>query len=168
MTKALTHLDKILNLPDPMLTFKWVARAMPFELPPEYVEAVDLPFMNIGISEGVYTGGRPTFYPGTATISSFNLTLYEDRKGTALKWINAWKLRVRNLETGDCGLPIDYKRDIVVTMLDQKNISIVTARLKGCFPADLTPLNLNYTDGSGRITHQLTVSVDNQELTFHT
>ncbi len=167
MSKALTALDKILNMPDPMLQFKWVAKSLPFELPPEYMEGVDIPFNNTSISEGVYVGGKYMYFPGTTSISSFTAAFYEDRNGRALKWLELWKSKVRNTSTGARGLPKDYKRDIVVTQLDSKNNSIITYRLKNCWPADTAALTLNYTDGSARIIHQQTFSVDDIETTFH-
>lgn len=166
MSKALTAIEKILNLPDPQLQTKWVAKSLPFDLPPEYMESIDLPFNNITVSEGVYVGGKFLYFPGTHTISSFSASFYEDRKGTALKWIQDWKNRVKNLQTGAYGLPKAYKRDIVVSMLDQKNNVSMNVRLKDCFPTDTSPMTLNYTDGTGRIVHQQNFSVDDQEITF--
>lgn len=167
MSKTLTHLDKLLNLPDPMLQFKWVCKSLPFGLPPEYMEDIEVPFNNIAVSEQVHENGHFKYYAGTYSISSFSATFYEDRKATSKKWLHEWKSRIKNFETGACGLPIEYKRDIVVMMLDQKSKPIMTIRLIGCWPSDTAAMSLNYTDGSSRVKHGQTFSVDDQEITFH-
>jgi len=165
--KTLTDIQKILNLEDPLLAFKWVAKYLPFDLAPEFMEAIDLPFNNISVSEGQYVGSRFIYHPGTHTVSSFSATFYEDRSGRSTSWLNYWKSRVKNFETGAYGLPSQYKRNIIVTLLDQKNDAVITAKLIGCWPADTNPFSLNYSDGSARITNQQTFSVDDVKYTFH-
>ncbi len=164
--KTLTDIQKILNLPDPLLAFKWVAKYLPFDLPPEYMAAIELPFNNISISEGQHVGARFIYHPGTHTVSSVSATFYEDRKGTSSSWLNYWKSQVKDFESGAYRLPSRYKRNIIVSLLDQKNDVVITAKLIGCWPADTNPFSLNYTDGSGRITNQQTFSVDNVQYSF--
>jgi hypothetical protein len=164
---ALTEIEKILSLDDPLLSYKWIAKFLPFGLPPHKMESIDLPYNNIGVSEGVFQAGRFVYYPGTHTISSFSASFYEDRRGRTLKWLNDWKLRVKDFSTGDYGLPGEYKRSLIVTMLDSKNNDVITARLKGVFPTETAPTTLNYTDGTSRVVHSQTFSCDDQDLTFH-
>lgn len=167
MSKTLTEIEKILNLPDPMLQFKWRAKTLPFDLPTEYMEGIDLPFNNIGVSEGVHVASRHYFYPGIHTVSQFQATFYEDRNGRAHAWIENWKKKVKNFETGVYQLPSAYKQKMEVQMLDQKNNAILTATIIGCWPADTQPIQLNYTDGSGRVTLQQTFSCDEVRHVFH-
>lgn len=166
MSKTLTQLAKILALPDPMLQFKWVALSLPFGHKGEYMESIDLPFSNVAVSEGVYIGGRFMYFPGTHSISSFSASFYEDRNAASLKWIQDWKSKIKNFQTGAYGLPAQYKQDIVVRQLDQKNEPIFDVRLIDCWPSDTSPLSMNYTDGSGRVVIQQNFSVDDQEFTF--
>lgn len=165
--KALTEIEKLLALPDPLLQFKWIAKFLPFDLPTSYMESIDLPFNNISVSEGVYQAGKFVYFPGTHTISAFTAAFYEDRKGSSLAWLHRWKRAVKDFETGEYGLPKDYKRNIIVTQLNSKNDAVITAKLKGCFPTDTSPTTLNYTDGTARVIHQQSFSVDDVELTFH-
>lgn len=167
MSKTLTQIAKILAMPDPMLQFKWVALSLPFDMPGEYMETIDLPFNNVAPSEGVYIGGRFMYFPGTHTVSAFSASFYEDRNAKALKWIQEWKSKIKNFQTGAYGLPADYKRDIVVRQLDQKNEPIFDVRLIDCWPADTSPLSMSYTDGSGRVVIQQNFSVDDQQITFY-
>lgn len=172
--KTLTEVEKLLSLPDPLLSFKWVCLLLPFQditrMRPEYVEAVDLPFNNIGVAQGVFSAGGFTMYPTSHTVSTLAVTFYEDRFGTAGAYLQYWKSLVKNFETGEYGLPHSgiststskpgYKQDILVALLDQKNEIVVRARVKDVFPSDTNALSLNYTDGTSRITMQQTFSVD--------
>lgn len=167
MSRRLTEIERILALPDPQLAFKWISKPLPFGHKAEYVEAVDINHNNIAASEGVYFGSRFVYFPGTHTIAAFTLTLYEDRLGTSQKWINDWKSRVKDMESGAYGLPSDYKRNIEVQLLDQKNLPVATYKMIDCWPTDTQPFSLNYTDGSGRITVAQTFSVDHSQVTFH-
>lgn len=178
--RALTEVEKLLSLPDPLLSFKWVCLLLPFQditrMRPEYVEAIDLPFNNVGVAQSVYTGGGFTMYPTSHTISTLSLTFYEDRFGTAGAYIQYWKSLIKNFATGEYGLPHSgkstssskpgYKQDILVALLDQRNEKVVTARVKDVFPSDTQAMSLNYTDGSGRITIQQTFSVDDIEYSY--
>ena len=162
-----TDLEKLMRIPDPLLTFRWVAQSLPFGMKTEYMESIDIPFNNISISEGVHIGSRFEYYPGTHSISSFSASFYEDRLGTTLKWIQEWKSRVKNLETGAYKLPSEYKRVIEVVQLDNKGKPVITARISGAWPADTSPMTLNYSDGTSRIVHQQTFSADDVTFKFH-
>ena len=164
---AETQLSLIQNMPDPMLTFRWVAKTLPFGLPLHYIEGCDVPFNNIQVSEGVFVGGKYVYYAGSHSIQPFSLTIYEDRKGTGLAWINYWKSQVKDFQTGAYKLPKDYKRDIEIQQIDQKGLAVVTTKLIGCWPSDTAPVALNYTDGTGRIIYQQTMSVDDRKDTMH-
>lgn len=169
---AITDLEKLLRIPDPLLTFRWYAKSLPFGMKNEYMESIDLPFNNISISEGVHVGSRFDYYPGTHSISSFSASFYEDRLGTTLKWIEDWKSRVKDLKRGGATagaykLPADYKRTIEVVQMDNKGNPVITAKISGVWPADTSPMALNYSDGTSRIIHQQTFSADDVEFTFH-
>lgn len=164
---SLTQLEKLYNLPDPLLAFRWVCTYLPFDLPPHYMEAIDLPVNNIAAGEQVYAGGKFFKFPGTHSLGSFTSTIYEDRNGRGLKWIEEWKSKVKNFKTGSYGLPKAYKQAIVVSLLDNKNNKVITARILGVWPTDTNPMSLNYTDGTARIAHQQTFEADDVELTFH-
>lgn len=164
---AATDLEKMMRIPDPLLTFRWVAKSLPFGMKNEYMESIDIPFNNISISEGVHVGSRFEYYPGTHSISSFSASFYEDRLGTTLKWIEDWKSRVKDLKTGAYKLPADYKRIIEVVQMDNKGNSVITAKISGVWPADTASMALNYSDGTSRVIHQQTFSADNVEFQFH-
>ncbi len=161
-----THLERLLNLEDPLLSFKWITTYLPFDMSVSRVEAIDLPMDNIQPGESPFVGGRFYKTPGSHTISSFQLSLYEDRKASALAWIMYWKSQIKDFSTGVYKLPKDFKRPIKVSLLDQKNVTAANVTLKNCWPSDTSPLSLNYTDGSSRIIVQQTFEVDEATWEF--
>jgi hypothetical protein len=164
---ANTQIKDLLKRSDPLLSFKWVCpEDLPFGLPGNFVEGVDLPWRNIRIGEGVYQGSKYDFFPGPHDISSFQMTFYEDDKASCVKWIDGWKNEVKNFETGLYRLPSHYKKDIKVQLLDSQNNPIMTVTLIRCWPAETGNWSLNYTD-NGRLTVSQTFSVDDQKIEFH-
>ncbi len=165
-----TSIQKILAFSDPLLSFKWVCTKLPFGFPPERVEAIDLPFLNIAVGDKTHIASGYMYYPSTHDISSFSMTLYEDSSASAMKFIWQWKRAVKDFKTGFYNVPgvndNGYKKTIVVQLLDASNNPVITATLKGCWPADTGNFALNYTD-TNRLTVVQTFSVDDQELQFH-
>jgi len=164
---TLTRITRLLDFNDPQLSFKWVCRYLPFDLDPARMENIDLPFNNITIGQGVYSAGSFRYYPGTNDIAAFTASFYEDHYATAHDWIFNWKRKVVDHQTGIYGLPKDYKQTIVVSLLDAQNNMSMTVKLLGVWPADTNPMNLTYTDTSGRIILQQNFSVDDSEIQIH-
>lgn len=165
-----TQLSQLLeaNRPDPLLSFKWVCsdNTLPFGLPCHYLEAVELPFENIQVGNGVYVAGSMTYYPGTSDVSGLNMTFYEDQEGNAMAWLLAWKKRIKNFDTGIYGLPYGpdgYKQEMKVTMLDTKNKEVMTVTLQGIWPEATSAWSLNYTD-AGRLVISQAFSIDTQRI----
>lgn len=163
---ALTQLAKraLDQRPDPLFDFKWLSDVIPLGLPPDYLESIDIPFMNITVGDAVYAGASFTYYPGTHNVSAFSATFYEDSLCTTLKWILAWKAKIKNFETGVYELPTVYKQDWTVKLLNTKNIPVMNIKLIGVWPSDTSNYSLNYTS-NGRLTISQSFSIDNQIIT---
>lgn len=173
---GLTSLQKLLAMPDPLLTFKWVCTYLPFGHKLEYVESIDLPFLNVSIGDKTHMASGYIYFPGTHDISSFSMTFYEDSNGSSSKWIWGWKSKIKDFSTGLYNLPgtgsdddnaPGFKKSIRVQLLDTANNPVISAQLIGVWPADTGNFGLNYTDTNGRVTVTQTFSVDDQKLTFH-
>jgi hypothetical protein len=166
-SSQLTDIAKIKNRPDPLLAFKWVVVApyLPFGLPSTYVESLDLPFNNLSIGDGWYRAATFTYFPSTINISSFNIVLYEDDRATALGWVETWKSKVRNPNTGKYGLPSKYKKDLKVTLLDTNNELVLTTTLQGIWPAETSSWPLGQSNE--RLTLTQTFSVDGSIAEWH-
>lgn len=161
----LTDIQKLLSRPDPHLSFKWVCYddTLPFGLPSTYLEGIEVPFLNIKVQQGVFSGSGYNYFPGFHDISAFNMTLYEDQMASTLKWIYAWKKRIKDFNTGAYELPINYKRDMKVCLLNTLNDIILKIHLMNIWPADTQSLNLGYTD-DGRTIISQTFSIDSHDL----
>jgi hypothetical protein len=166
-----TSLQRLLDMPDPMLSFKWICLELPKGFYTHYIEAIDLPFNNINIGDKAHGGASYTYYPSTHDIAAFNMTFYEDMYGNSSRYLWEWKSKVKDFNTGFYGLPgVDgsgYKQTVKVRLLDAANRPVIDVKLLGVWPADTGNLGLNYTDTSGRITIAQTFSVDGQELKFY-
>ena len=160
---GLTAISKLQARPDPLLNFKWLVETLPevggVKLDTSYVESIDLPLNNITAGDNWYGGSGYTCFPGPHTISSVSITLYEDSKGSSLKWLTAWKFLVKDFSTGLYNLPSEFKKPMRVVLFDIKNMPVIRADIVGLFPLDTGNLSLNYTD-SGRIILTQTLSVD--------
>lgn len=160
--------DTISSMPDPLLEHKWVCTALPqfsTNMPKHYVEGVNLPFPSIQQKEGHFVAGTYIYYPGYVTISAFDMTFYEDRNVTTLKYFEAWRKRIWNPENGCFYLASNYKRQMKFALLDQKNAKRAELTLYGCWPTAQGPLDLQYTSDD-RVRMQMNFSVDAQTIDF--
>jgi hypothetical protein len=156
------ELKRLLSRPDPMLTFRWEVKSVPFAdfgVDSSYVESFELPFNNVK-STGVFFAGGYDYFPEFHDISAFNVTFYADVEGRAMNYLMAWKTRVKSFSTGLYNVPQDFKGDWVVAQYDNKGNEIVEYTFGGCWPADTGQISLDYSDGSGRITFNQNFSVD--------
>lgn len=149
---------------DPLLTFQWVARSMPFPgLTPAFIETFEIPFNNVK-SENVFSGGGYNYFPGFHDVSAFNVTFYGDSGGKSLKWLSDWKNRIKDFDTGIYQLPSNYKRTWEVALVDNTGSAVIDVTLSGCWPADTASITLDYNDGAGKVTFNQNFSLDNASI----
>lgn len=164
---ANTQLSRMLNRPDPLLSWRWVAKSVPFGsefgIDPSYVETFEIPFNNIK-SDPAFFGGGYQYFPGFHDVSAFNVTFYADSRGLTIRYLMYWKSKVKNFDTGIYALPPEYKRNWNVALLDPAGEEVLEVELQGCWPADTGQLSLNYDDGSGRLTLNQNFSVDSSKV----
>ena len=181
MADGLTELAKMMTRPDPLLDFKWVVSgALPFEndeftdphgsgsfrykVDSSYVESIELPFNNVG-TDSVFAGSGYTIFPTFHTIAGFTMNIYADSEGNAMKWIQSWKSRVKNFSSGVYYPPSNYKRDMVVQLLDTTGKPVVQHTLVRCWPESTSAINLEYT-GGGKLAFSQTFTLDDTRITF--
>jgi hypothetical protein len=171
---AIPTLAMLHNRADPMLSSKWACKdaTLPFGLPSDFLESVDLPFNNVKIGETVYGGSGYSMFPGSHSISNVNLVLYEDQKATTMKWIQLWKSKIKDFKTGYYFLPGDgssastgFKQSMTVQMMDTKHNRLIDFELVGIWPENTSNWSLNYTD-DGRMTVSQSFSIDDIIIKF--
>jgi hypothetical protein len=162
---AKTELSQLLAHNDPLLNFRWVIQESFANLPHRFVERIDIPFNNIQLREGVYNASSFTYYPGFHNVSGFGITFYEDDCATVTQWIEGWKNAIKDFSTGLYNLPVSYKHNLEVILIDAKGDPIVKATLEGIFPTETSNFSLEYSSSS-RISVEQQFSCDNCKLEY--
>ncbi len=158
-------LKVLLSRPEPQHTWKWVyaGATLPFGLPYSYVEACSLPLNNVSSGSPIFVNGGFLKMAGSHELGPISLTLFEDHKGSTLKWIQTWKSRIKNFKTGAYGTQTEYKRDLKFSLVDTMGSTHTTLLFTGCWPTDTSPLDLNYTE-SGKLTITQSFDADDVEI----
>jgi hypothetical protein len=179
---SITEIGRLRARPDPIMEFKWVvtgevpfssgAYADPYDggsysyaVDYTYIESVGLPFNNVDTTE-IFCGSGYTTFPGFHKIGGFSLNVYADSNGNSLKWLMAWKSKVKNFSNGVYGLPGDYKRDLQVQMLDSKNNPIFTHTLIRVWPTQTNEIALG-NDSQGRLVLSQAFALDDMKIAFN-
>lgn len=133
----------------PVHDWKWSCLSLPFGMDRDYCETVSLPFPSFNVRP-LFGAGTFSYYPGFEEIQAFDCQFYEDEAMRTLKWLTAWKNRIRNPDTGAFYLPTNYKYDMIFALYGANNRKLITATLKNCWPTtkgnwDLTNEGSNNT-----------------------
>jgi hypothetical protein len=154
-------LAKMQRRSDPLLSIDWTATIIDGASSPIediYIEGVQTPSLRFD-NKPVYRQGTTVNYAAGLSIDNANLVLYNDRTGKALKFASSWFNAVFNFKTRNFRMPIEYKKDVLVFLLDVNGNVICRIDLVGCFPVSLNSTNLEAT-GSNLIPVTLDLSVD--------
>lgn len=158
------------GLEDPAINGRWIATiagATPSGNDPSgsiIVEAINPGFVKTPPRQRIY-GGFSYNFPETANIDAVNITFYESHKYHVTKWLNDWHKQVFDHDTEIYGLPAVYRKDITVQLFPvDSQIPLRVIKLKGCWPSDRAPFDLNYTTPDGRIMVQSQFSVTSIEI----
>lgn len=105
--------------------------------------------------------GDTNYNVGTAGKIKFDNATLEVIKSSPGRdeWAWDWLMSVQNPETGTGGLPLSYKRNIVVRELDSADNTISTEIWYGCFPVELEKGELDRTK-SDNIMDKVVLWVD--------
>lgn len=149
-----------LAAPDPALTSLWLvqidnASAVTYLL----AEQMSATFPKIP-AQSRFTSGTVRHYPGMQDIDQIAITFYESHDYKVTQWLKTWTNQVKD-DNGNFGLPVTYKRNIVLNMFSKAStqpVHVVT--YGGCWPTDKGAFELNYSDETGRMVIQANFSVD--------
>lgn len=153
--------------PDPQMNFCWEAQIVSLNeadelILPIYIEEISIP--NITLEQHtVFREGVERSYIAGVTINSCNIKLYEDVTGTAAKFMLSWANAGYSNKHGTFTGSFEYKKQIVISMLDPYGTVSARFVLGGCFPTSLLD---GYDLSSGAATPvsaSATISVDTIE-----
>lgn len=143
----------------PIHDWKWVCTSLPYGMDADYCETVDLPKPSFN-QKNLFGAGAFTFYPGFQEIGTFDCTFYEDISLRTSGWLNGWRKKIRNPETGAYALPPEYKEIMTFDLLDNENNTILTAEARGVWPSTEAPWSLNYNSTNSLLKVQMSFSTD--------
>lgn len=163
--------DSIINQatarPDPQMNFSWTAEIYSLNeedqlLESIYIEEISAPTITLE-QYPVFRDGVERNYVSGVTISSINIKLYEDILGTAAKFMLSWANCAYSNTYGTFTGSFEYKKQIMISLLDPYGTVSARFVLGGCFPTTLLE-GYNFTSGAGTpISPTATISVDTIE-----
>lgn len=104
------------------------------QLPASMMEAIAIPFR-----------GRELKIAGDRTFEPWNVTVINDTDFIVRNAMERWMDGI-NGHTTNSGLvdPIDYQADLFVDQLDREGKSIKRYNFRGCFPTNVSAIDLSY------------------------
>lgn len=133
---------------EPLLDLYWYCLQMPFGGDLDYVETASIPIPSIN-ANSIFEAAAFRKFPGFMEIGELDITFYEDVRCRTRQWLNYWRNRIRNEDTGAYYLPSHYKRDWRFALTDgtSRSTPILTAYLVDTWPANSSPLELSNNAG---------------------
>lgn len=135
---------------DPLYTFHWKV-VMPFGFPPMFVEDIVLPHRRIGVNQTRFAN-RTRHDPDFVDTGETTMRLYEDRHGSSTSFVENWMDLVE--KNGYYGAPYEFKKPIVVVLMDSKRLPVIAAKIPKAWPTGMGDKNVNSQSG------QITIDVE--------
>lgn len=152
---------------DPQMNFSWIAEIYSVNeedkfIEPIYIEEISAPVITME-QHVTFREGMERNYIAGVSIASINIKLYEDVASTAAKFMLSWANAGFSNEHGTFTGSFEYKKSIVISMLDPYGTTSARFVLGGCFPTSLLD-GYNFTSGAATpISPTATISVDTVE-----
>ena len=104
------------------------------QLPVSQMNVVDVPFR-----------GRQLKVAGDRTFEPWTVTIINDTDFTVRDSMERWANGI-NAHSANTGLtnPVDYQADLIVEQLDRDESVIKTYNFRGCFPTNVSQIDLSY------------------------
>jgi hypothetical protein len=153
--------------PDPQMNFCWEARLVSLNeadelIAPIYIEEISVPGITLE-QHTVFREGVERSYIAGVSINSCNIKLYEDVTGTAAKFMLSWANAGYSNTFGTFTGSFEYKKQIVISLLDPYGTVSARFVLGGCFPTSLID-GYDFTSGAATpISPTAVISVDTLE-----
>ena len=108
------------------------------------VKAANLPASNVAPIEVPFRG-RVLKIAGDRTFDTWTITIINDTDFTVRDSMERWANGI-NAHSANTGLtnPVDYQADLIVEQLDRDESVIKTYNFRGCFPTNVSQIDLSY------------------------
>ena len=154
---------------DPVTNFEWIAMVVnkspgaKDELPWYYIDEISVPLPNFGSTQK-YVEGKDKKYADMFTINTCTIKVYTDVSGLAFNFCNMWCKSIYR-DDNLYQMPLAYKKDIYVFILDPTRKIVVNMQLLGCWPSAWADYQL--TSGAAEaLGTSLTLSVDDFKMNY--
>ncbi len=156
-------LDSVQTFTDPILNFSWLAwikgeNVVPFS----HITAIQTPSLTFE-TKPIYREGKMRHYASSFSADDMSMTMYTDAKAVTLDSASMWFRNVMDRD-GYYHLPYEYKKDIVLYLLDQRGQSVFAWTYVGCWPKSMNSYSLG--QDSSVIMTELSLSVDDILFNF--
>lgn len=164
-------LEQLMAREDPAWQFQWSVDAIVSPMgtlpagcrrPDDFIEAFDVVFPGAQ-PEDNSERGKNAYYAGYMDGSTFTLTFFEYHDWRVTRWLEQWRKRIYDSESGCYGVKDEYAGQAVVSLLDlSRRAPMIRALVKNIWPTQTNPIQLG---GLGeRITIQQEFSQDDIEV----
>lgn len=160
-------INQATSRPDPQMNFCWEAQIISINeadelIAPIYIEEISVPSITLE-QHTVFREGIERNYIAGLTINACNIKLYEDVTGTASKFMLSWANAGYSNKLGTFTGSFEYKKQIMISLLDPYGTVSARFILGGCFPTSILD-GYDFTSGAATpISASATLSVDTLE-----
>jgi T4-like virus tail tube protein gp19 len=107
-------------------------------------EAAQLPGSTMGTIIVPFRG-RQLKLAGDRTFEPWIVTIINDTDMAIRNAMERW-MNGMNAHSANTGLtnPVDYEADLIIEQLDKDGTTVKTYNLRGCFPTNVSPIDVNY------------------------
>ncbi len=162
-TSRLTWMDQMQDIirgrPDPLMGYMWCAF---IDAGPEdsidyvWIEEVQTPATTFE-PKPIFRNGKIHHYAAAYSADQMSVKLFTESSGKAFAYVHSWINQIKSTD-GYFSLPVAYKRDVTVYIMDPMYNNVVTYQYKGCWPTSAESYQLS--SQSNLLETTLSLSVD--------
>lgn len=116
-----------------------------FDIDPLYIEGIEFSYPDVGV-ETINFQSTHFHLADRRNVRECTVTFFEDDECRVQQFLSQWRGQIYNEDTGVYAYPREYKRDIVISVLDVEHFLIGTVTIQGAFPSNSVPVAF----GAGR------------------
>ena len=142
---------------DPILSYQWAAYIPNVLDDNTYIQAISTPSIRYD-QMTKYVSGKVHNYAGVMAMDDISMTLYTEATGYMPSLLSQWVRAIRS-QDGIYNLPVNYKRTVVVVLLDIENTIVAEFRYIGAWPTSWNSYQLQY-GAANVLATEVSLSVD--------